>query len=193
MNRIKLFGIILVFCFSLINILLIESFLGLAYADGEHHQVMSEQDDHMADEHIEADEDLGICPVMRGRASSKYSYVYRDKTYYFCCRGCIEEFKKNPEKYTSKIKEISLKAYQFGFTPGRIMVKKNDIVRLYATSQDVPHGVYIKEYGINLPVKKGEIKKVEFVANKAGEFDIICSVYCGPGHDKMKAKLIVDE
>ena len=25
--------------------------------------------------------------------------VYKGKTYYFCCAGCPEEFKKNPKKY----------------------------------------------------------------------------------------------
>jgi len=137
-------------------------------------------------------EDFGICPVMRGKASKDYSYVYEGKTYYFCCPSCVEEFKSDPEKYISKIKEVNLEAYQFGFVPDPIIVKKDDIVKFSITSRDVPHGVYIKEYGINVSVKKGEIKKIEFIADKEGEFYILCSVYCGSGHSQMKGRFIVE-
>jgi heme/copper-type cytochrome/quinol oxidase subunit 2 len=42
-------------------------------------------------------------------------------------------------------------------------------------------------------VKKGQKTEINFVAEKAGEFAIVCSVYCGPGHAEMKGKLIVKE
>lgn len=94
---------------------------------------------------------------------------------------------------SQNVKEIKLEAYQYGYSPERIVVKKGDTVRIYATSRDVPHGVLIKEYAINAVVKKGETKIIEFVAKKAGEFDIRCSVYCGSGHTNMKGKLVVQE
>jgi len=42
------------------------------------------------------------CPVTgekihKGMAAGKT--VYKGKTYYFCCAGCPEKFKNNPEKY----------------------------------------------------------------------------------------------
>jgi len=151
---------------------------------------------HNHDHEMAASEEsntLGICPVMGGKASPDYSYVYNGKTYYFCCPSCIEEFKKDPAKYANKIKEIELEAYQFGFSPETITVKEGDIVKLKVTSRDVPHGVYIKEYGINQTVEKGQQKEVDFIADKTGEFDILCSVYCGSGHHQMQGKLIVEE
>lgn len=156
------------------------------------------QDDHSHDHGhkmpaIEKSENLGICPVMGGEASPEYSYDYEGETYYFCCPSCIEEFKKNPVKYTGKIKKIKLEAYQFGFSPDLISVKKGDIVKLTLTTRDVPHGVYIKEYGIDIPVAKDQQEHVEFIADKTGEFDILCSVYCGSGHHQMQGKLIVEE
>lgn len=142
---------------------------------------------------IEMEEDTGLCPVMGNNASNEYFYTYKDKTYYFCCPMCVEKFKKEPEKYISKIKNIKIEAYQFGFSPDKIEVKKGDIVRIHATSRDVPHGLYIKEYGINASLQKGKTRKIEFMADKVGEFDILCSIYCGRGHNKMKGKLIVKE
>lgn len=141
-----------------------------------------------------SEKNLGICPVIpQAKASEENSYIYKDKTYYFCCPACIEKFKNDPEKYISKIKEIKLEAYQYGFSPDPVVVKKDDIVRLTVTSRDIAHGIYIKEYGIKLSVKKGETKKVEFFADKIGKFDIKCSVYCGSGHSKMRGQLIVEE
>ncbi|MDD5686628.1 MAG: cupredoxin domain-containing protein [Elusimicrobia bacterium] len=140
------------------------------------------------------EKNVGVCPVMPNeKASEKNSYIYKNKTYYFCCPDCLGKFKSDPEKYISKIKDISLEAYQYGFSPDPIVVKKGDIVKLTVTSRDVPHGVYIKNYGIKVDVKKGEYKKIEFFADKSGKFDILCSVYCGMGHSKMKGKLIVEE
>ena len=158
----------------------------------EHHHIIGEADHHMGNEGLHG-EDAGICPVLHNEASKEYSYAYEGKTYYFCCPICVEEFKKDPAKYLLKIKEIKLEAFQFGFSPDTIRVKKGDIVKIYVTSRDVPHGFYIKEYNINVPVQKGKVEKIEFLADKTGEFDILCSVYCGRGHGNMKAKLIVKE
>ena len=160
-----------------------------AYAQEMHH----EQHEGMDMPEQTYDQDLGICPVLHEPASKDYAYTYNGKTYYFCCSMCIDEFKKDPEKYINKIKEINLEAYQFGFEPERIVVKKGDIVKLMATSRDVTHGIYIKEYGINVPVKKGETKKIEFVADQEGTFPILCAVYCGKGHSAMKAELVVEK
>ena len=32
-------------------------------------------------------------------ADAKVTYAWNGKTYAFCCKDCIDEFKKNPEKY----------------------------------------------------------------------------------------------
>ncbi|HEV8290496.1 MAG TPA: YHS domain-containing protein [Tepidisphaeraceae bacterium] len=32
-------------------------------------------------------------------ADPKVTYSWNGKTYAFCCKDCIDEFKKNPEKY----------------------------------------------------------------------------------------------
>lgn len=107
--------------------------------------------------------------------------------------GDYSETDHHIEYEESKIKEINLEAYQFGYEPEEIVVKKGDIVRLLISSRDVVHEVYIKEYGISARAEKGKIKKVEFIARKSGKFPILCSVYCGRGHSGMKAVLIVEE
>ncbi|OGX18470.1 MAG: hypothetical protein A3K83_05630 [Omnitrophica WOR_2 bacterium RBG_13_44_8b] len=48
-----------------------------------------------------------ICPVTDAEIDEKLkaTYEYEGKIYNFCCADCIEEFKKNPEKYIKKIEE----------------------------------------------------------------------------------------
>lgn len=174
---------------------------GVVYSNQCHSEHMIGGEHVEAGEHIhienepeaESGGNLGICPVMGGDAVEEYSYAYEGKTYYFCCPMCIEKFKENPAKYISKVKEINLEAYQFGYEPEEIIVKKGDIVRLLISSRDVTHGVYIKEYEVSARAEKGEVKKVEFIAKESGKFPILCSVYCGRGHSQMKAILIVEE
>ncbi len=46
-----------------------------------------------------------LCPVM-GKEVNKDVYTdYEGERIYFCCAPCIEEFKKNPEKYMAALQE----------------------------------------------------------------------------------------
>jgi YHS domain-containing protein len=40
-----------------------------------------------------------VCKMVVNPVDSPLSYVYRDKTYYFCHPKCKESFTKNPETY----------------------------------------------------------------------------------------------
>jgi len=48
-----------------------------------------------------------ICPVSGDKIDekNKASYVYGGKIYNFCCPACIEEFKKDPQKYIKKVED----------------------------------------------------------------------------------------
>jgi YHS domain-containing protein len=46
-----------------------------------------------------------LCPVM-GEKINKEIYVdHNGERYYFCCKGCVEKFKADPETYIKKMKE----------------------------------------------------------------------------------------
>jgi cytochrome c oxidase subunit 2 len=81
-----------------------------------------------------------------------------------------------------------------GIQPGVIRVKKGDTVRLLVTSQDVAHGIRIKEFDVNeYPISAGKYKLIEFVADQAGTFDFICNITCSPRHAELKGQLIVED
>jgi YHS domain-containing protein len=48
-----------------------------------------------------------ICPVTGEKIDekTKATYEYKGKIYNFCCAMCIDEFKKDPEKYIKKVEE----------------------------------------------------------------------------------------
>jgi len=46
------------------------------------------------------------CPVMGGNINKEIYADYKGERIYFCCMGCPPEFKKNPEKYLKKLKEM---------------------------------------------------------------------------------------
>lgn len=48
-----------------------------------------------------------ICPVSGEEINEemKATYEYEGKIYNFCCAGCIDEFKEDPQTYIKKIEE----------------------------------------------------------------------------------------
>ena len=43
------------------------------------------------------------CPVMGGKANKRIYADHKGKRVYFCCPGCIEKFKEEPDKYIQKL------------------------------------------------------------------------------------------
>ncbi len=46
-----------------------------------------------------------VCPVMGGDIDKSVYADYEGRRVYFCCAGCIDDFKADPEKYLAVIKE----------------------------------------------------------------------------------------
>src|SRR5262245_56064400 len=92
-------------------------------------------------------------------------------------------------------KTFEVVARRFAFEPSTIEVTEGDRVRLVVRSADGPHGVEIKEFRVKKAVpraKPGDSPvTIEFVASKPGSFRILCSEYCGNGHDDMTGTLVV--
>lgn len=90
------------------------------------------------------------------------------------------------------VREFSITARRFVFEPATIEVAEGDRVRLVVRSDDGTHGFAIKKLKIETEVPRGgEPVTVEFVAARAGRFEVSCSEYCGKGHKGMKAWLVV--
>jgi len=89
-------------------------------------------------------------------------------------------------------REIDIVARRFAFEPARIEVAVGERVRLRVVSADGPHGLEIKKFKVKKDIPRGTTPVIiDFTANEAGEFPILCSEYCGDGHEDMQGQLVV--
>ena len=90
-------------------------------------------------------------------------------------------------------RSIEVVASGFKFEPEVIEVVEGERVILRARSGDGKgHGIAIKEMKVKAALPKtGEVVPIEVTAGKPGTYTITCSVYCGRGHSRMKARLVV--
>ena len=87
---------------------------------------------------------------------------------------------------------IEVVAKRFTFEPARIEVTEGERVRLVVKSADGVHGLEIKKFKVNKKIPRGgDPVTIDFVASAPGEYPILCSEYCGDGHEDMKGMLVV--
>ena len=91
------------------------------------------------------------------------------------------------------VRVVKVTAHRYDFKPDPIVVRRGERVRLEITTNDVAHGLAISDFKVNVAVPKDKITTADFTADKTGDFQINCSVYCGPGHGKMRGALKVVE
>ena len=82
------------------------------------------------------------------------------------------------------------------FDPATVFVHKGDHIILIVTNTDeLPHGIVIPQLNLNTGrLTKDQQAKLEFDANTAGTYSMLCSVpRCAPDHAQMLGQLIVSE
>lgn len=106
--------------------------------------------------------------------------------------GTVVSSARQDPATVSAPKTIEVVARKFDFEPSRIEVTEGDRVRLMVRSADSVHGIQIKRFGVNKFIPRGgESVRIDFTANRAGTFEILCSEFCGDGHGDMKGSLVV--
>ncbi|MEX2460284.1 MAG: cupredoxin domain-containing protein [Paenibacillaceae bacterium] len=91
---------------------------------------------------------------------------------------------------TEAATELQFKANgkTFKFDKEEYTIKKGEPIKLTLVNESGIHGIIIN--GLNVNLKNGAMSKT-ITPDKAGTYDVICSIPCGSGHMTMKAKLIV--
>ncbi len=88
---------------------------------------------------------------------------------------------------------IDITAHRFTYDPDEITLKKGEPVVLVLKSQDVPHGLRIRDLNVEVKVGAHGTAQVQFTPDKTGDFVGQCYVFCGSGHGSMAFKLHVVE
>ena len=87
---------------------------------------------------------------------------------------------------------IEVTASQFEFIPAEIEVSVGESIRLVVRSADVGHGLAIPTLGIGATLAPGgEPVAIDFVAAEPGRHPMVCSVFCGAGHGRMRGMLTI--
>ena len=89
-------------------------------------------------------------------------------------------------------RSIDIVVKRYAFEPAVVEVTAGEGVRLVVTSADGVHGLEIKQFKVGKEIPRGDAPVIiEFTADALGRFPILCSAYCGNGHDDMKGTLVV--
>jgi len=90
-------------------------------------------------------------------------------------------------------KRIEIVASKYSFSPSEITLKKGEPVILVLSSEDVTHGLKVKELDIKVEVKKGHPEEIPVTPTQVGHFEGKCAHFCGKGHGSMTLAINVVE
>jgi len=88
-------------------------------------------------------------------------------------------------------REFTITAKGYNFSPSRIEVTQDDLVKITLRSEDEAHSFVIDGYRIMKRVPAGGSTTFEFRADKPGTFAFYCSMTNTDDHSRMKGELVV--
>lgn len=80
---------------------------------------------------------------------------------------------------TPQVREVTVRADAFAFSPSTIDVRKDEVVKVTFTAVDMAHSFTIDEYRISKRAAQGQTVTFEFRADKAS-----APFYCNLSHDE---------
>jgi cytochrome c oxidase subunit 2 len=100
--------------------------------------------------------------------------------------GCRNQPKSSADQ------QIQVVMKKYTIEPAIIHVKANQTTELDISTGDVQHGFDVPGLGIKEPVRPGQPATVTLKNPPKGEYKVVCGIICGPHHDDMVAKLVVE-
>ena len=88
-------------------------------------------------------------------------------------------------------REFSITASDYRFSPDRLEVMQDDLVKLIVESADVAYSFTIDEYRLSRRIPAGGKAVIEFRADQPGTFDFYSNMTSDARHSKMRGQLTV--
>jgi cytochrome c oxidase subunit 2 len=88
-------------------------------------------------------------------------------------------------------RDFTITARKYEFSPNRIEVTRDDLVKITLRSEDEAHSFVIDGYRIMKRVPAGGSTTFEFRADKTGTFKFYCGMTNADGHGRMQGELVV--
>ena len=86
---------------------------------------------------------------------------------------------------------FTVAAHKYAFSPTRIEVQQDDLVRVTFSTTDIPHSFTIDKYRIAKRVEPGKPIVFEFRADQPGRFPIYCNLTADERCKEMVGELVV--
>ena len=88
-------------------------------------------------------------------------------------------------------REFTIAADQFAFSPQRLEVQKDDLVKITLTAHDIAHSFTIDNYRIAKRAAAGQTVTFEFRADQAGTHRFYCNLTQDARCRRMEGQLVV--
>ena len=88
-------------------------------------------------------------------------------------------------------REFTISGDHFAFSPVRIEVQKDDLVKITFTAKDIPHSFTIDQYRIAKRAAAGQTVVFEFRADQPGTYRFYCNLTTDERCKRMEGELIV--
>ena len=88
-------------------------------------------------------------------------------------------------------RDMLVVAKDFRFSPDRLEVNRNDLVRLTVQSEDVAYSLTIDAYRVSRRVPAGGSVVIEFQADREGTFPFYSNLTSDTRHAQAKGQLVV--
>ena len=95
-------------------------------------------------------------------------------------------------KGNSGAERIKVVMKKYSIEPAVIHVKAGQTTELEVSTADVQHGFDVPQLGIKEPIRPGSSAVITLKSPPKGEYNVVCGIICGPHHDDMHAKLVVE-
>lgn len=96
-----------------------------------------------------------------------------------------------PVRSAPQVREINVRADKFAFSPDRIEVQKDEIVKVTFTAVDLAHSFTIDGYRISKRAAAGQTVTFEFRADRPGPFPFYCNLSADERCRQMHGELSV--
>lgn len=88
-------------------------------------------------------------------------------------------------------REFAVHAKKYAFSPARIQVAQDDVVKVTFTAEDIAHSFTIDDYRIAKRAEAGQTVTFEFRADRPGTHRIYCNLTNDDGCRRMHGELVV--
>jgi len=105
--------------------------------------------------------------------------------------GLLSPFALHAQDQPPNKREITLTARNYKFSPARIEVAQDDLVKLTVQSEDNAYSLTIDEYRVSRRVPAGGSTTLEFRADRPGTFAFYSNLTSDARHAQMRGELVV--